>query len=258
MFKMHTAIPDFSFCSRILQDFLLTICARKVLFMTKHRVYIFILILSGFIMVFSALHVISKNLLQTESAVSKIGSRGAEVRAIQQFLIDWGLYNGDVTGYYGEETTAAVKKFQKIKGISQTGIAGPQTLAAMGISIGQVPAATESNVYLLARIISAEARGEPYEGQVAVGAVVLNRIEHPSFPDTLSGVIYQKGAFTAITDGQFNQPISDSAYNAARDALNGWDPSGGAIYYYNPAKTNDRFIHSRPIIKTIGGHRFCS
>lgn len=226
--------------------------------MAKRRIYIFTLILSGIVMVFSALYVICGSMRQERDAVSKMGSRGAEVRAIQQFLIDWGLYDGDVTGYYGEETTAAVKKFQRIKGISQTGIAGPQTLAAMGISIGQVPAATESNVYLLARIISAEARGEPYEGQVAVGAVVLNRIEHPSFPDSLSGVIYQKGAFTAVTDGQFNQPISDSAYNAARDALNGWDPSGGAIYYYNPAKTNDKFIHSRPIIKTIGDHRFCS
>lgn len=226
--------------------------------MTKQRIYIFTLLLSGCVMLFSGLYVLTQTMRKDEYTISKMGSRGAEVRAIQQFLIDWGLYNGDVTGYYGEETTAAVKKFQKLKGISQTGTAGPQTLAAMGITIGQVPSATESNVYLLARIISAEARGEPYEGQVAVGAVVLNRIEHPSFPDTLSGVIYQKGAFTAVTDGQFNQPISDSAYNAARDALNGWDPSGGAIYYYNPAKTNDRFIHSRPIIKTIGGHRFCS
>ncbi len=123
---------------------------------------------------------------------------------------------------------------------------------------GSIPSATESNIYLLARIISAEARGEPYTGQVAVGAVILNRIKHPSFPDSLSGVIYQEGAFTAIVDGQFNQPISDSAYNAARDCLNGWDPTGGAIYYYNPAKTSNAFMHSRPIIVTIGSHRFCS
>lgn len=126
------------------------------------------------------------------------------------------------------------------------------------LASGSIPPATESNVYLLARIISAEARGEPYTGQVAVGAVILNRIKHPSFPDTLSGVIYQGGAFTAIVDGQFNQPISDSAFNAARDALNGWDPTGGAIYYYNPAKTSNAFMHSRPIIVTIGAHRFCS
>ena len=124
--------------------------------------------------------------------------------------------------------------------------------------MGTVPQATESNIYLLARIISAEARGESYTGQVAVGAVVLNRVEHPSFPDTISGVIYQKGAFTAVTDGQFDQPIASSAYNAARDALNGWDPSGGAIYYYNPDKTSNKWIRSRPVITRIGNHLFCS
>ena len=155
-------------------------------------------------------------------------------------------------------TQAAVKRFQKQQGLAQDGIAGPQTLKKLGITIGTIPAATEENVYLLARIISAEARGEPYTGQVAVGAVVLNRVEHPSFPDTLSGVIYQSGAFTAITDGQFNEPISDSAYSAARDALNGWDPSGGAIYYYNPKKTDNQWIRTRPVIKTIGDHLFCS
>ena len=166
---------------------------------------------------------------QSVDALSKYGSRGAEVRAIQQVLKDWGLFNEDITGYYGSVTQEAVKKFQKIKGLQVDGIAGPQTLKAMGITIGTIPDATENNVYLLARIISAEARGEPYIGQVAVGACVLNRIEHPSFPDTLSGVIYQKGAFTAITDGQFDQPIADSAYQAASEALNGNDPSGGAI-----------------------------
>lgn len=223
----------------------------------KQRILSFALILSGTVVIFTLLYIISVN-TNSSQTISQVGSRGKEVEAIQQFLKDWGLYNGDITGYYGSETQAAVKKFQKIKGISQTGTAGPQTLKAMGISIGTIPAATDSNVYLLARIISAEARGEPYEGQVAVGAVILNRIEHPSFPDTLSGVIYQNGAFTAIVDGQFNQPISSSAYNAARDALNGWDPSGGAIYYYNAKKTSNSFIHSRPIIKVIGNHRFCS
>lgn len=223
----------------------------------KQRILSFALILSGTVVIFTLLYIISVN-TRSSQTISQVGSRGKEVEAIQQFLKDWGLYNGDITGYYGNETQAAVKKFQKMKGISQTGTAGPQTLKAMGISIGTIPAATDSNVYLLARIISAEARGEPYEGQVAVGAVILNRIEHPSFPDTLSGVIYQNGAFTAIVDGQFNQPISSSAYNAARDALNGWDPSGGAIYYYNAKKTSNSFIHSRPIIKVIGNHRFCS
>lgn len=194
----------------------------------------------------------------SEQALSQVGSRGKEVTAIQQELKARGLFTVGVTGYYGEETRKAVLRFQKQKGIQQTGIAGPITLKALGISVGQIPAATDANIYLLARIISAEARGEPYTGQVAVGAVILNRIEHPSFPDTLAGVIYQDGAFTAITDGQFNQPISDSAYRAARDALNGWDPTGGCIYYYNPAKTSNKFIWSRPVVITIGAHRFCT
>ena len=195
---------------------------------------------------------------RSEQAISQVGSRGKEVTAIQEELKARGLFTVGVTGYYGEETRKAVLRFQKQQGIRQTGIAGPITVKALGISVGQIPAATEANIYLLARIISAEARGEPYTGQVAVGAVVLNRIEHPSFPDTLAGVIYQNGAFTAIVDGQFDQPISDSAYRAARDALNGWDPTGGCIYYYNPAKTSNKFIRSRPVVVTIGAHRFCT
>ena len=192
-----------------------------------------------------------------EEALSQVGSRGKEVTAIQEELKARGLFKVGVTGYYGEETRKAVLRFQKQQGIKQTGIAGPITLKALGISVGEIPAATEANIYLLARIISAEARGEPYTGQVAVGAVVLNRVEHPSFPDTLAGVIYQNGAFTAIVDGQFNEPISDSAYRAAKDALNGWDPTGGALYYYNPAKTSNKWIRSRPVTITIGAHVFC-
>lgn len=193
----------------------------------------------------------------TQQTISQVGSSGAEVTAIQERLKERGLFNAGVTGYYGEQTRTAVLKFQKQQGISQTGVAGPATLQALGISIGSAPSATEANVNLLARIISAEARGEPYTGQVAVGAVILNRIQHPSFPDTLSGVIYQNGAFTAIVDGQFNQPVADSAYKAAKDALNGWDPTGGCIYYYNPAKTSNAFMHSRPTLMVIGSHRFC-
>lgn len=116
----------------------------------------------------------------------------------------------------------------------------------------------DADLYLLARIISAEARGEPYQGQVAVGAVVLNRVEHPSFPDSIAGVIYQPGAFTAVVDGQFEEPIADSAWRAARDALSGWDPSGGALYYFNPDKTSNAWMHSRPVILRIGDHLFCS
>ncbi len=194
---------------------------------------------------------------ESQPAISQVGSSGAEVRAIQEKLKERGLFTVGVTGYYGEQTRQAVLKFQKQQGIQQTGVAGPATLKALGISIGSAPAATSANVNLLARIISAEARGEPYTGQVAVGAVILNRIQHPSFPDTLSGVIYQNGAFTAIVDGQFNQPVSDSAYKAAKDALNGWDPTGGCIYYYNPAKTSNAFMHSKPTVMVIGSHRFC-
>ncbi len=116
---------------------------------------------------------------------------------------------------------------------------------------------SDSDYRLLARIISAEARGEVYEGQVAVGGVVLNRVKHSSFPNTISGVVYQPGAFSAINDGQINQPVADSCYRAARDAINGWDASGGAIYYYNPDKTSNQWMRSRPVIKRIGRHLFC-
>lgn len=192
-----------------------------------------------------------------QQTLSQVGSRGAEVRAIQEKLKERGLFNVGVTGYYGEQTRAAVLKFQKQQGISQTGVAGPLTLKALGISIGSIPPATQANINLLARIISGEARGEPYVGQVAVGAVILNRIEHPSFPDTLSGVIYQNGEFTAIVDGQFNAPVADSAYKAAKDALNGWDPTGGCIYYYNPKKTSNAYMRSKTTITVIGSHYFC-
>lgn len=194
----------------------------------------------------------------SSEALSKLGSEGSEVKAIQEALQEQGLFSGEVAGYYGTKTQTAVKRFQQQKGLTVDGIAGPETLAALGISIGSVPEATESNINLLAQIISAEARGEPYKGQVAVGAVVLNRVEHPSFPDTISGVIYQEGAFSAVDDGQFWEPVEDSCYDAARDALNGWDPSGGAIYYYNPDKTSNAFITSRPVITRIGNHLFCS
>lgn len=193
--------------------------------------------------------------------LSKYGSRGDEVRQIQTRLKEWGYYSGNVDGIYGTQTQDAVIKFQKKNGLRVDGIAGKETLAAIGISSssgssGSTGAST-SDVNLLARTISAEARGEPYSGQVAVGAVILNRVEHPSFPDTIAGVVYQPGAFSCLNDGQFDQPIAESAYRAARDALNGMDPSGGAIYYYNPVTATNQWIRSRPIINTIGQHVFC-
>ena len=193
----------------------------------------------------------------TAYSLSKFGSQSEEVIQIQTRLKKWGYYDGEVDGIYGSATKNAVILFQKINGLTADGIAGSKTLAAMGIS-GGTSDNSSSDYELLARIISAEARGEPYIGQVAVGAVVLNRIEHPSFPDTMSGVIYQNGAFSCLQDGQFYEPISASAYKAATDALNGLDPSGGAIYYYNPKTATSKWIFSRPVITTIGDHRFCS
>ena len=196
----------------------------------------------------------------------KKGASGQTVKEIQSKLRDWGYYSGPVDGIYGSKTEEAVKYFQRKNGLNADGQVGDQTLAALGITpTGNSSgggsgggAAQSGDLYLLARLISAEARGEPYIGQVAVGAVVLNRIEHPSFPNSLSGVIYQPDAFTCMYDGQFDQPISESAYRAAQEALNGYDPSYGAIYYFNPSTATSAWIWSRPLIVTIGKHRFCS
>lgn len=190
------------------------------------------------------------------NSLSKIGSVGDEVSEIQSRLKKWGYYDGKVDGVFGSATRNAVIKFQKNNNLTADGVVGAKTLAALGISSKDVY--NSADYELLARIISAEARGESYLGQVAVGAVVLNRVEHPSFPDTLSGVVYQNGAFSCLYDGQFYEPIADSAYKAARDALNGLDPSGGAIYYYNPTVATSKWIFSRPVITTIGRHVFCS
>lgn len=195
---------------------------------------------------------------RVDAASYKRGSTGSVVTQIQTKLKDQGYYFGSVDGVYGSATETAVKKFQARWGLTVDGKCGTQTLNALGISSSATQGAVSGDLALLARLISAEARGEPYSGQVAVGAVVLNRVEHPSFPNTISGVIYQSGAFTCITDGQWNAAVADSAYSAARDALNGWDPSGGAIYYFNPSTATSGWIWSRPYITTIGKHRFCA
>lgn len=191
----------------------------------------------------------------------KKGASGATVTEIQTRLKNWGYYSGEVDGMFGSATEKAVKYFQQKNGLTADGVVGAQTLAALGINGGggDLSGGTQSgDLYLLARVISAEARGEPYTGQVAVGAVVLNRVRHSSFPNSISGVIYQSGAFSCLDDGQFDEPIAESAYRAAQDALNGSDPSGGAIYYFNPATATSKWIWSRPLIVTIGKHRFCS
>ena len=223
--------------------------------MPKKRIYA---IASAVILLFA----ICLNVL----AVSKNGSRGEEVRKIQTKLKNWGYYNGSVDGVYGWQTESAVRSFQKKNGLTVDGVAGTKTLNAMGIyssssSTGGGSSSSspnEANIELLARVINGEARGEPYEGQVAVGAVVLNRVDHPSFPNSISGVVYQKGAFTAVDDGQINAQMYASSRRAARDALNGWDPTGGAIYYYNPRTATNQWIRTREVICTIGEHVFCN
>lgn len=192
--------------------------------------------------------------------LSSLGSRGQEVRQIQRKLKELGLYSGSVDGIYGTGTQKAVRQFQKNCGLTADGIAGPKTLLYLGLGSGSSSSTngySSNDIYLLAKVIAAEARGESYTGQVAVGAVVLNRVQHSSFPDSISGVVYQSGAFSAVTDSNWNVAPDDTSKKAARDAINGWDPTGGAIYYYNPAKTSNRWIRSRPVITTIGRHVFC-
>lgn len=193
-------------------------------------------------------------------ALSKYGSRGTEVKTIQEKLKRWGYYSGSVDGIYGSQTVSAVKKFQKKNGLTVDGIAGTQTLKAMGITSSSSSSSSSnnsSNVNLLARVVYGEARGEPYTGQVAVAAVVLNRVKSSKFPNTISGVVYQNGAFDAVADGQINMTPDATAKKAAQDALNGWDPSYGAIYYFNPNTATNKWIWSRPMTVTIGKHRFC-
>lgn len=195
---------------------------------------------------------------QSVEALSKLGSRGDEVRRVQKKLKSLGYYTGAVDGIYGTGTQSAVRKFQRNCGIKADGIAGPKTLLYLGLSGGASSGKySSSDINLLARVISAEARGEPYKGQVAVGAVVLNRVRHASFPDTIAGVIYQPGAFSCINDSNWSKPVVSSAKKAAQDCINGWDPTGGCIYYYNPAKTSNKWMHSRPTMTVIGSHRFC-
>lgn len=218
--------------------------------MNKKRPVALFLILSFIIMLLTAI---------SSSALSKQGSSGDEVTAIQTKLYELGYYSGKIDGIFGSGTKNALINFQKDNGLTADGIAGTKTLQALGISQnGSSGEFSESEVALLARIISAESRGEPYEGQVAVGAVILNRISHPSFPNTLAGVIYQPSAFSCLDDGQVDQPVAESSKRAARDAMNGWDPTGGAIYYYNPKTATNKWIRSRPVITVIGSHKFCS
>ena len=200
------------------------------------------------------------NVQTASAAVLKQGSKGSEVTTMQRKLKNWGYYFGSVDGIFGAKTKEAVKYFQRKNGLSVDGIVGNQTKKALGMRLdsqsGSTSLYSDSDVALLARLIYGEARGESYQGQVAVGAVVLNRVESSSFPNTISGVIYQKYAFTAVSDGQINLTPNDTAKKAAIAAMNGWDPSYGALYYYNPVTATSQWIFSRQTTVVIGRHVF--
>lgn len=195
----------------------------------------------------------------------KLGDKGQEVKDMQQELKNWGYYDGTINGIFGIETFTSIIRYQRAYGLNTTGIADENTLLSMGlgqyVESGSVNAAAKQNVtaeQLLARVINGEARGEPYEGQVAVGAIVLNRVKNSKFPKTIAGVIYQPGAFTAVSDGQINVPIDSKSkvLKAARDALAGWDPTDGCLYYWNPATATSKWIWSRKVKLKIGKHWF--
>lgn len=201
------------------------------------------------------------------SAVLREGVKGGEVKEVQKRLKKWGYYNGAVDGVYGAKTRQAVIAFQKKNGLKADGIVGKSTYKALGMTqaynalvngegAGSVGGYSSSDVYLLARTIHAEGRGEPYTGQVAIGAVILNRVRSGDFPNTVAGVVYQKHAFTAVSDGQINLTPNETAMRAAKDAINGWDPTGGALYYYNPAIATSSWIFNRQTVTVIGRHVF--
>ena len=200
------------------------------------------------------------------ATVLEVGSSGADVKKVQQKLIDWGYLNGTADGKYGEKTRAAVTAFQKKNGLSADGRVGAKTAAAMGVTLSGSTGASGSTAAsasiisadhrLLSRLVYAEARGETYKGQVAVAAVVLNRVASASFPNTVSGVIFQSGAFSCVSNGQINNTPDSTAIRAALDALNGWDLTGGCLYYYNPRATDDKWIRTRTVKTVIGNHSF--
>ena len=193
--------------------------------------------------------------------ISRYGSSGEEVKQIQKKLKEWGYYDGEVDGIYGSKTFSAVKKFQQKNGLTVDGIAGEKTLQTLGInnssSSNSGNNVNNTDINLLSKLVHGEARGEPYKGMVAVAATVLNRVADSRFPNTIAGVIYQSGAYTCVDDGQINLEASSQARKAAQDAINGWDPTSGCIYYFNPDTATSGWIWSRPKVMTIGKHIFC-
>ena len=197
-----------------------------------------------------------------DAAVLKQGSKGDLVKAVQTKLIKWGYLTGRADGIFGAKTKTAVIKFQRKNGLTADGVIGTRTAQALGISLSSNTSSSSqttssTNLNLLARVVYGEARGEPYTGQVAVAAVLLNRVKSSSFPNTVAGVVYQSGAFDCVSDGQINLTPNQSAYNAARDALNGWDPTYGCLFYYNPRTATSKWMLSRTVKLSIGNHAFC-
>lgn len=205
--------------------------------------------------------------VEADAAALGQGSTGEKVKTLQKKLKQWGYYDGAVDGIYGNSTRRAVEKFQKKNGLAVDGVVGTATAKALGMSLdgtsgsagsssGSSGSSSNKNLYLLAQLVHGEARGEPYKGMVAVAAVVLNRVESSSFPNSISGVIYQKGAFSVVDDGQINLAPNEQSIKAARDAMNGWDPTGGCLYYYAPAKTTNKWMLSHTVKVRIGDHAF--
>ncbi len=206
--------------------------------------------------------------ITAQAATLRVGSRGDDVKTLQTKLKRWGYYSGEIDGIFGSGTREAVEYFQRSNGLTPDGIVGPATLQALGMSGGSSGGSSsgssggsegssnDNDLYLLARLVYGEARGEPYKGQVAVAAVVLNRVKSSAFPNSISGVIYQSGAFDVVADGQINLSPDETAIRAARDAMNGWDPTGGCLFYYNPATSTNEWMLSKPVLLTIGNHSF--
>lgn len=224
----------------------------------KRRIFIPFILISLILLLAAVVH---ENIYAQNLAW---GSSGAEVTELQNKLKQWGYYDGPISGTFGAQTYEAVKRFQQKNGLVADGVVGPRTREALGMSTKTTAPNTSvsrgvsrsDDVHVLARAIHAESKGEPYEGQVAVGAVILNRVRNPNFPNTIAGVVYQPCAFEPVKRGTINETPGDSAYKAARDALNGWDPTGGALYFWNPATATSKWIWSRTVTLRIGKHVF--
>lgn len=231
--------------------------------MKKTLVCFIVLIISCFALIGSVGVVNSQQkpeeAISTVAEIKSVNAATADTKEVQTRLKKWGYYTGSVDGINGPKTKAAVKAFQKKYGLVQDGIVGPLTAAKMGLSVKASTSSSKYNSndrYLLAKVIYAEARGESYTGQVAIGAVVLNRVRDSRFPNTVAGVIYQPWAFTAVNDGQINLEPNAKAYQAADDALNGWDPTYGCVYYYNPQTATSKWIYTTKTVTQIGKHVF--